>query len=175
MAARLARGLCAPATRSHARVIVFSTALLVAAACDHAVVGPGALMHVAAARGETLVITTEKPLGPVLGTFSTSGAFVDNGVLVTQRRIVSALPAPFGVVTHLVLRFEGQQGTFTIRTEIKETVTGDEHVFANEGTWVFLGGTGVYATLHGSGSMEGTVDDSVNLITRIYTGQVFLK
>ena len=130
-------------------------------------------MDVAAGQKETLVITTEKPLGPVPGTFSTSGAFVDTGVLVTQQRIVSALPAPFGVVTHLVLLFEGQQGTFTIRTEIKETVTGDEHIFANEGTWVFLRGTGAYATLHGTGRMEGTVDDSVNLITRIYTGQVF--
>jgi hypothetical protein len=175
MSANLSRGLCTSATRSHARVIALSTALLVAGACDHAVVAPLALMNVAAARGETLVITTEKPLGPVPGTFSTSGAFVDTGVLITQQRIVSALPAPFGVVTHLVLLFEGQQGTFTIRTEIKETLTGDEHIFANEGTWVFLGGTGAYAALHGTGRMEGTVDDSVNLITRIYTGQVFFN
>ena len=165
---------CASAARSQVRAIVIVTALF-AGACDHAVVAPRALLHVTAAQGETLVITTEKPLGPVPGTFSTSGAFVDNGVLVTQWRLVSALPAPFGVVTHLVLLFEGQQGTFTVRTEIRETLTGDEHIFANEGTWVFLGGTGAYATLRGTGRMQGTVDDSVNLITRIYTGQAFFN
>ena len=175
MSASRLPGSCASATRRRARVIAFSTALLAAGACDSAVVAPGALMNVAAAQRETLVISTEKPLGPVPGTFSTSGAFVDNGILVTQQRIVSALPAPFGVVTHLVLLFEGQQGTFTIRAEIKETLTGDEHIFANEGTWVVLGGTGAYSTLHGAGHMEGTVDDSVNLITRIYTGLVFFK
>ena len=162
-------------TRPDPRAIALATVLLVASACDHAVVAPVTLMDVAAVEKETLVITTEKPLGPAPGTFSTSGAFVDTGVLLTQRRIVSALPAPFGVVTHLVLLFEGQQGTFTIRTEIKETVTGDEHIFANTGSWVFLGGTGAYSTLHGTGHMEGTVDDSANLITRIYTGQVFFE
>jgi hypothetical protein len=124
---------------------------------------------------EVLTINTTKPLGPGLGQFLASGAFSDTGVLVTEQRIVSALPAPFGVVTHLLLRFEGQNGTFTIRTEIIETVTSNPNIFANEGTWVIVDGTGAYATLHGTGEVEGTVDDAANLITRDYTGLVHFK
>ena len=94
---------------------------------------------------------------------------------MTEQRIVSALPSPFGVVTHLLLRFEGQAGTFTIRTEIIETVTGDPNIFANEGNWVIVDGTGAYATLYGTGEVEGIVDDATNLITRDYTGLVHFK
>src|SRR5438477_8357938 len=101
-----------------------------------------ALTNVAAAsQREILIINTTKPLGPALGQFFTSGAFSDSGVLVTEQRLVSAVPSPFGVVTHLVLRFEGQYGTFTIRTEIIETVTTDPNVFADEGSWVIVDGT----------------------------------
>lgn len=67
---------------------------------------------VAAAAGrDVLFIHTTKPLGPVPGEFSTSGAFVDSGTLVTEQRIVSAVPSPFGVVTHRELLFEGRYGT----------------------------------------------------------------
>lgn len=120
----------------------------------------------------SIVISTQKPLGPVPGTFSTAGAFVESGTLVTERRDVSALPSPFGVVTHLVLRFDGQHGSFSMRTQIIETVTDDPNVFANNGVWVIFNGTGAYADLQGTGDMEGTVDDAANLITRIYTGSV---
>jgi hypothetical protein len=129
----------------------------------------------AALERQVLNIDTTKPLGPVNGVFSTSGAFSDSGVLVTERRIVGAVPSPFGVVTDLVLRFEGQNGTFTLQVQIMETVTADPNVFANEGTWAVVDGTGAYATLHGTGEVEGTVDDTANLITRDYIGLVHLK
>ena len=122
-----------------------------------------------------ITITTEKPLGPALGTFSTSGAFADSGVLVTESRLVSALPAPFGVVSHFVLRFEGQLGTFTIRAQITETFAADDPIALNTGVWVIVDGPGAYSTLHGTGDMVGTVDDEANLITRIYTGIVLLQ
>ena len=129
----------------------------------------------AAAERSILFIHTTKPLGPVPGVFSTSGAFVDSGDLITEQRIVSAIPSPFGVVSHLELRFEGQYGTFTIRTQIVETVTSNPDVFADEGTWAIVDGTGAYATLHGTGEVDGTVDDAANLITRDYTGLVHFK
>jgi hypothetical protein len=129
----------------------------------------------AASERQVLVISTTKPLGPALGNFATTGAFSDSGTLITEQRIVSALPSPFGVVTHLLLRFEGQYGTFTIRTEIIETVTSDPNIFANEGNWVIVDGTGAYATLYGTGEVEGTVDDVANLVTRDYTGLVHFK
>jgi hypothetical protein len=123
----------------------------------------------------SIVISTQKPLGPVPGTFSTAGAFVDSGTLITEQRNVSALPSPFGVVTHLVLRFDGAQGSFTMRTQIIETVTDDPNVFANSGVWVIFDGTGAYTHLQGTGDMEGTVDDAANLITRIYAGLVHFR
>jgi hypothetical protein len=124
---------------------------------------------------DVLSIQTTKPLGPALGQFFASGAFSDSGVLLTERRIVGAVPSPFGVVTDLVLRFEGQYGTFTLQVQIMETVTADPNVFANEGTWAVVDGTGAYATLHGTGDVEGTVDDTANLITRDYVGLVHFK
>jgi hypothetical protein len=129
----------------------------------------------AAAERAAITISTAKPLGPALGTFSTSGAFSDSGVLVTESRLVSGSGAPFGVVSHLVLRFEGELGTFTIRTQIIETVTDDDTIFLNAGVWAIVDGTGAYATLHGTGDMAGTVDDEANLITRIYTGMVLFQ
>ena len=128
--------------------------------------------NVAAAEHLPLMISTQKALGPVPGTFSTSGAFADYGTLITEQRTTSALPSPFGVVTHLVLLFEGQQGTFTLRTQIIETVTNDPNIFADDGVWVIISGTGLYANLRGTGKIDGTVNDATNLITRIYTGIV---
>ena len=122
-----------------------------------------------------ITITTEKPRGPVLGTFATSGAFADSGILVTESRLVSAIPSPFGVVSHIVVKCVGELGTFTIRTQIIETQTADPNLSLNQGVWVIVDGTGAYATLHGTGDVAGTVDDAANLITRIYTGKVFLK
>ena len=152
-----------PATSKCIRLAALLTTLMAS---------PALTNETAASQRTILVINTVKPLGPVPGQFSTSGAFADSGIVVTERRIVTAVPSPFGVVTHLVLRFEGEYGTFTIRTQIVERVTADPHVFANEGTWVIVDATGAYETLHGTGEVEGTVDDVANLVTRDYTGLV---
>lgn len=142
-----------------------ATVLLLACACAPLAVN-------AAAEHATVVISTEKPLGPVPGTFVASGAFSDSGVVTTQGRVVSALPSPFGVVSHLVLRFDGENGSFVIRTEIIETVTDDPNVFANSGVWAIVDGSGAYARLHGTGDVEGSVDDVANLIARVFVGDV---
>src|SRR5262249_55939958 len=105
VAARISRGGKRPATSRCVRLLALLAALMVS---------PAFMNTANASEREMLTILTTKPLGPALGQFSTSGAFSDSGVLVTERRIVSALPSPFGVVSHLVLKFEGQQGTFTI-------------------------------------------------------------
>jgi hypothetical protein len=54
---------------------------------------------------------------------------------------VSAIPSPFGVVSSLLLRFGGENGSLRIRTQIIETVTTDPNVFANGGAWVVVDGT----------------------------------
>ena len=109
------------------------------------------------------------------GTFSTSGAFVETGTLLTERRIVSAIPAPFGVISHLTLLLVGEEGPITIRAQVLESVADDENIFAQSGTWVIVKGTGAYSSLRGNGSIEGTADHPNDLITRIYTGQIFFK
>ena len=126
----------------------------------------------AGATQETVTISTSKPLGPGLGTFSASGAVSDSGTLVTVGRHFSAIPAPQHLVTHLVLRFEGSQGTFTIRTQIIETPTEDPAVFTDEGVWAIVDGTDGYSGLHGTGIVVGTVDDIANLITRVFNGTI---
>jgi hypothetical protein len=49
-------------------------------------------------------------------------------------------------------------------------LTSDPNVLTDTGTWTVVAGTGAYATLHGHGSVVGTVDENVNLITRIFEG-----
>jgi len=155
--------LLTSSTRGYLRLVALVTVMM----ASLALVGAAA-----ASEQQVLVISTTKPLGPAVGSFTTSGAFSDSGNLLTEKRLVSALPSPFGVVTHLVLRFDGQSGTFTIQTEIIETVTDDPNIFANKGTWVIVDGTGVYSTLHGTGDVTGTVNDTTGLIIRVFTGLV---
>lgn len=142
---------------------VLLTALVAALALPHAVT---------ASQGKALLIFTTKAFGPVPGEFCTDGAFDDFGTFVTEQRIVTALPSPFGVVTHLTLKFEGQHGTFTLRVQITETPTDDPQVFDSEGVWVIVDGSGAYAALRGRGEMIGTADDAANLIDRDYSGLV---
>ena len=134
---------------------------------------PLASASTAAASAPTPVtIQTQKPFGPAPGTFSATGAISDSGAFANVSRTISAIPAPTFVINHLVQRFEGALGSFTLRAEIKETLTADPLVLTGEGTWVVLDGTGAYATLRGRGTVTGTADDHTGVITRVYTGGV---
>jgi len=121
---------------------------------------------------ESVTIAASKPLGPVPGTFSTSGAISDAGTFTTIRRVVSAVPAPTFLVSHLTLLFAGAFGTFTVEAQITETLTADPAILVNEGRWSIVDGTGAYATLHGEGEVIGTVNDTLNLVTRTFRGVV---
>src|SRR5215831_3636753 len=134
-----------------------------------ALVSPALPTRAAPSQQEAITIVTEKPRGPVVGTFATSGAFADSGLLVTESVQFSAISAPFGVITHVVQRFEGALGTFTLHAQIIDTLTDDPNLSLDQGTWVIVDGTGAYATLHGTGDVTGTVDDAADLITRVFT------
>ena len=114
-----------------------------------------------------LVIRTTKTKGPVDGTFSASGAFDDNGTLITEEMTHEEVAA--GLETRLRLRLEGEYGSFTIRASIIETWTEDRAVLANKGTWTIVTGTGAYVSLRGGGTVEGTVDDNTRLVCRTYS------
>jgi hypothetical protein len=129
-------------------------------------------LPVQAAPPESATIVAVKPVGPVPGTFTTAGAISDAGTFRTVRRIVSAIPAPTFLISHLTLVFEGAFGTFTVRAQITESLTADPAILLNEGRWVIVDGTGAYAALRGEGEVIGTVDETLNLITRTFRGVV---
>lgn len=132
-----------------------------------------ALAPVAAAeQGDPVTVDTEKPFGPVPGDFSASGAIEDSGEFSNTRRIASALPSPRHLNNHLTQVYVGDNGTFTMRVQLKETVTEDPAVFSGSGRWVITKGTGDYEGLHGTGTVSGTSDDNTGVIDRTYTGNV---
>ena len=129
----------------------------------------------AASAPTPVTIQTQKPFGPAPGTFSATGAISDSGSFANVGRVVSAIPAPTFVINHLAQRFEGALGSFTLRAQIKETVTADPLVLTGDGTWVVVDGTGAYATMHGTGTVTGTADEQTGVITRVYTGGVLFN
>ena len=109
--------------------------------------------------GQQVTIQTSKPPGPVSGTFSATGAFADDGTINNLSIGFSALGAPTFGITHVTVLFTGDDGTFTLKAQIKETLTADPQVLTDSGTWTIIAGTGAYADLHGQGTISGTVND----------------
>lgn len=127
-----------------------------------------------ASGSQDITIQTSKAPGPVSGAFAATGAFVDSGAINNLTIGFSALGAPDFGITHVTILFIGDEGTFTLKAQIKETLTSDPNVLTDTGRWTIIAGTGAYAGLHGEGTVVGTVDDNVNLITRTYEGDVHL-
>jgi hypothetical protein len=125
-----------------------------------------------ASQRDAVTIETEKPFGPLPGTFSASGAISDSGTFANTSIVFSAIGAPTFGITHVTAQFEGSLGTFTLRATIKETLTADPNVLTDTGTWSILDGTGAYEHLRGQGEVTGTADDNQNLISRTYAGTV---
>jgi hypothetical protein len=119
-----------------------------------------------------ITIETSKPFGPVTGTFTASGAFTDSGTIDNLSRTASGFGAPTFLGSHLTILFTGDNGTFTIKAQIVETVTADPLVLTNTGTWTLIAGTGAYEDLRGIGTISGTADHNIDLITRTYEGSV---
>lgn len=125
-----------------------------------------------ASASQEITIDTAKPPGPVSGTFAATGAFSDSGAINNLSIGFSALGAPEFGITHVTVLFTGDDGTFTLKAQITETLTSDPNVLTDMGTWTIISGTGAYADLHGRGTVTGAVDDNVPLISRTYQGEV---
>ena len=119
------------------------------------------------------IVTTKNP-GPGSGTFVISGAIADAGAFQTLNLHFSAVPAPDHLITHLTLRFDGASGSFTVKAQVRETPTSNPDVFADEGVWEIIDGTGAYAKLHGGGRLTGTVADVPNGVNRTFIGEVHI-
>jgi hypothetical protein len=118
-------------------------------------------------------IDTQKPPGPVPGDFSAAGAIEDSGTFALVDRHESS-SAPNFVINHLKQTFVTENGTFTMRVQIKETgaVPGDPTVLNGSGRWVITSGTGAYEGIHGQGAVSGLADFENGVIDRTYTGNV---
>jgi hypothetical protein len=121
---------------------------------------------------DAVTIETRKPFGPSPGIFSSTGAITESGTFLNSSLIFGDLDACDFVTVHVTQRFEGALGTFTLRAAITETATQDPNVLTDDGTWLIIDGTGAYETLQGRGRVTGTADDTVDLISRTYSGTV---
>jgi hypothetical protein len=119
-----------------------------------------------------VTIETRKPFGPSPGIFSSTGAIAESGTVLNSSLILEPLDGPDFVTVHITQRFGGALGTFTLRAVITETATENPHVLTDDGTWAIIEGTGAYETLEGRGRITGTADDTVDLISRTYSGTV---
>jgi hypothetical protein len=119
-----------------------------------------------------VTIETRKPFGPSPGIFSSTGAISESGTFLNSSLILGDVDACDFVTVHVTQRFDGALGTFTLRAAITEIATEDPNVLTDDGTWVIIDGTGAYGALQGCGRVTGTVDDTVDLISRTYSGTV---
>jgi hypothetical protein len=109
-----------------------SASSLLLPACSERVTAPQSVNRVSTRHpGARLSSSAPRSRLDLCLAFSTSGAFVESGMVVTAAdRQRAAVSVRRGQPPDAAIR--GQQGTFTIRTQIIETVTEDEHIFANE-------------------------------------------
>jgi hypothetical protein len=119
-----------------------------------------------------VTIETRKPFGPSPGIFSSTGAIAESGTFLNSSLILGDVDACDFVTVHVTQRFDGALGTFTLRAAITETENEDPNVLTDDGTWLIIDGTGAYVALQGRGRVTGTVDDTVDLISRTYSGTV---
>jgi hypothetical protein len=82
----------------------------------------------------------------------------------------SAIGAPTFGITHVTILFTGDEGTFTLKAQIRRRLS-DPNVLTDSGTWTIIA-VRVPTPTHGNGTVTGTVDDNLNLITRTYAGEV---
>ena len=105
-------------------------------------------------------------------TFSASGAITDEGVVVTESIKAFALPAPVVGTAQYVRTFVGEKGSVTTRLESMIRPTDDPHVWQEEGRWVVVSATGLYAELAGWGDEAGLRNFSTQSLDASYSGNL---
>jgi hypothetical protein len=118
-----------------------------------------------------LVIDSEKPGGPFIGTFEASGAFVDEGTFLVVESLITGTQSELLLNNHLTYEFTGAGDTFQLTSQNRITFGAPESAVA--GHWRVTGGTGDYAGLRGAGSLEGTLD-AEGIFHLTFTGRVQL-
>jgi hypothetical protein len=65
---------------------------------------------------------------------------------------------------HTFRTWSGSKGTWTARADVKIIATADPGVFAVIGSWAVTSGTGGYATLHGTGTLNEVFDANAGTV-----------
>ena len=181
--ARLTRSFAVPSTRRAALGALLGSVLM---RSSHPAVGAKGSQRrrkrqekakepvAAQAKHESVTITVLAERGAD-GTFVASGAFSAGGTVSTAPRF-SAGGAPDFLIIHATEVFTDASGagTFTLKRQVKVRPSDTPGVLTGTGTWVVIGGTGVYAGLHGQGTLILTLDEtSVSAqFTFTFTGSV---
>jgi hypothetical protein len=119
-----------------------------------------------------VTIVTRKPFGPCPGIFAATGAIAEWGTVRNSSLLLERRGGPGFVTVHLTQRLDGALGTFILRAAITEAATEDPGVLADDGTWEIIGGTRDYEMLRGRGLLTGTADETLDLISRTYSGTI---
>jgi hypothetical protein len=99
-----------------------------------------------------------------------AGAGGQQGLVVPVQAF--ALPAPVVGTAQSVRKFIGAKGSLTIRLNTNMRPTDDPAVFHEEGRWVVISATGMYADLDGQGSMSGSRNFDPQSLDVTYVGQL---
>ena len=104
------------------------------------------------------------------GTFNATGAIADAGSLAIQGHD-GGVPSPTVATVHTDQTLTSADGTLELRCNQISNDFTDLSAVPAPGQCAIIAGTGVYAQLHG----QGTITGIVNLITRIETDTIVLS
>jgi hypothetical protein len=99
--------------------------------------------------------------------WSSSGVFTDSGTLADAPQKLTRTGT-----YHVFRTYSGSDGTFVARADVKIVTTASPGVFAVTGYWTIISGSGVYASLHGTGTLSETFDANAGTVVGAWEGFV---
>ncbi|HKI54144.1 MAG TPA: hypothetical protein VJ987_08455 [Anaerolineales bacterium] len=108
--------------------------------------------------------------------FVASGSAVDNGTVCATGTVYDASVETFNPqnesqrILHVLKRFACDDGSGTF--DVRMVVNLDLTTHYTTASWMIVGGTGDYTSLHGNGSLAGTPIDPGTSIHDVYDGNV---
>jgi hypothetical protein len=136
-------------------------ATVVALAASVAASGPAA----ATPPQDVSIVTLTSYLPASSFTWSSTGAFADEGTFDFTSAHWGGIPSPAVGTLQLGMTLTGTQGTIDLRLELVATAMSTPGIFSFDGPWSVVGGTGAYADLRGTGKVQvtGRVDQQSTL------------
>jgi hypothetical protein len=168
--------------KSLVAVVIFLTALGMISSCKKNIEDPITLNPATA--NQTIAFQTPQGITieahsvrgcPLPGSchFIASGAFTDEGTIVTDTIFSTAIPAPTVGGAHWVRTFVGQYGSITIQEQLIFHVSpSDPNLGEESGQWIISSATGDYEDLHGGGTVTGIRNFEESQLDVVYTGLV---